>query len=69
MTLLGNYFFDNSKIIQVSPSPNSNTKETDKLVKKSLNIFAGSDHATGGEVIIKNTKWYLLELIWESSGK
>ena len=50
-------------------SPNSTTKKTVKLSQKGLNTFSVADQATGGQVRVENTKWNLLEFIWDTKVK
>ena len=69
MKLVGYLFVEYSMIIQVDPSPKYATKENDKLSRRVLNKFAGAAQATGDQIRIKNTKFYLLEFIYEYSGK
>ena len=61
LNLVGYCFVDDSTIIKISPSTTSLTKETMKLSQEGMDLFSGSDHTTGGQVIVKKTKWYLLE--------
>ena len=60
---------DDSAIIQVSPLPDTTMEETVKLAQKGLNIFAGAEKATGGQVSSDKTKWHLMEFKWDPEGK
>ena len=68
-SIMGYWFVDNSTIIQVSPSPPTPKNKTIKLDQYSLNLILGSVIATGGQLSASKTKWYLLEFIWDTSGK
>ena len=60
---------DDSTIIQVAPSPDKPLEDTVKLAQKCLNIFAGADKATGGQVSAEKTKWYLMDFKCYPEGK
>ena len=60
---------DDSKIIQVIPSPDTPLEETVKLAQKGLNIFSGASKSTGGQVSAENTKWYIMDFKWDPEGK
>ena len=49
------WFIDDSKIIQISPSPKTQTKYTIKLPQSGLNIFSGESQKTDGQVSADGT--------------
>ena len=44
-------------------------EDTVKTSQKGLAIFTGSALETGGQVSVHISEWYLLEFIWDYSGK
>ena len=68
LNLVGYCFMDDNKIIQISPSLNDPAKYTTKISQEGLDIFSGVDQATGGNVSVKKTKWYLLEFKGDKAG-
>ena len=55
---------EDSTIIQVAPSPDTPVEETIKLAQNGLNIFVGTDKATGRKVSAEKTKCYLMDFKW-----
>ena len=63
--LVGYCFMDDSKIIQVSPSPDNTPEEMVKLPQKVLNTFERAAKVTGGKVSAEKTKWYIMDFKWD----
>ena len=60
-------FVDDYKIIQIAPYTMTQTKYTINLSQSGLDIFSGESQKTDGQVSVKKTKWYLLELKWDAT--
>ena len=60
---------DDSKIIQVSPSPDTTLEDMVKLSQKVPNTFARAAKATVGKVSAEETKWYIMDFKWDPEGK
>ena len=67
--LVGRCFVNDSTIVQIAPSTNTPTEDTVNLDQQGLNIFAGSERATGEQVTVQKTKWYLLDFTGYPAGK
>ena len=62
-------FVEDSTIIQTAPSPTTTTTETVRPYQSDLDLFSWAVQKTGGQVSVRKTKWYLLELKWDSNSQ
>ena len=47
----------------------TSANDTIKIAQSGLDIFSGVAWATGIQVSINKTKWYLLEFKWDATGE
>ena len=69
LKLVGYCFFDDSDIIQIAPSPTTKAKYAIKLPQSGMDFFSEAAQKTDGTVSVNKTKWHLLELKWDITGK
>ena len=69
LKLVGYCFVVDYNIIQIYPSPTTQSKYTIKLSQSGLDLFSGAAWKTHGKVSINKIKWYLLEFKLDATGK
>ena len=62
-------FVDDNNIIQIAPSPTTKAKYAIKLSQSGMDFFSEAAQKTDGKVSVNKTKWYLLELKLDATGK